>query len=314
MPYNGSGTFDRPVSAYVFDTVISETDMNTEMSGIATGLSTAIAKDGQTTITANLPMAGFRHTGVGNAGARDDYAAAGQVQDGALRNGGVAGGTADVLTLTLTPALAAYAARQKFRFTSGAAPNTGAATVNVNALGAKAIEKAGAALAAGDLEASTVYEIIYDGTAFQLGEQIISASVTTLADAAITAAIATQAEQEAATSTTDLVTPGRQHFHPGMAKAWGKIGVTGNLIAGYGIASISDDGVGQITVTWDTAFSSADYCVQVSITDSDHTSTNRGQVIITQLAGSVTIINERSDNGNQEDPNNWFVVAYGDFA
>ena len=50
MTFNGSGTFNRPVSDYVFDTVISETDMNTEMDGIATGLSTCIAKDGQTTV------------------------------------------------------------------------------------------------------------------------------------------------------------------------------------------------------------------------------------------------------------------------
>jgi hypothetical protein len=57
MPFNGGGTFSRPVSAYVFDTVISETDVNSEMDGIATGLSTVIAKDGQTTTTARIPFA-----------------------------------------------------------------------------------------------------------------------------------------------------------------------------------------------------------------------------------------------------------------
>lgn len=203
MAFDGSGTFNRPVSDYVFDTPISETDMNTEMDGIATGLSTAIAKDGQTTITANLPMAGFRHTGVGNAGARNDYAAAGQVQDGALRNGGVAGGTADALTLTLSPALVGYVARQKFRFTSGAAPNTGAATVNVNALGAKAIEKAGTALAAGDIEASTVYEIVYDGTAFQIGQPLTLATVTdTIGTTETIANIVNVQDGEVATGTT----------------------------------------------------------------------------------------------------------------
>jgi len=57
LAFNGSGTFSRPVSAYVFDTVISETDVNSEMDGIATGLSTTITKDGQTTTTARIPFA-----------------------------------------------------------------------------------------------------------------------------------------------------------------------------------------------------------------------------------------------------------------
>jgi len=57
MPRNGSGTYDRAVSDYVFDTVISETDVNSEMDDIATALSASIAKDGQTTTTARIPFA-----------------------------------------------------------------------------------------------------------------------------------------------------------------------------------------------------------------------------------------------------------------
>ena len=36
----------------------------------------------------------------------------------------------------------------------------------------------------------------------------------------IAADVATQANQETATSTTTIVTPGRQQFHPSAAKAW----------------------------------------------------------------------------------------------
>ena len=50
-----------------------------------------------------------------------------------------------------------------------AGANTGATTINLNSLGAKAITKKGTtALAAGDIPASTMFEIAYDGTRFQL--------------------------------------------------------------------------------------------------------------------------------------------------
>jgi len=67
MSFNGSGTFvvnsvGQPVSA---NTLIEAAVFNAFTADIATGLSTAIAKDGQTTVTANLPMAGFKFTGLG---------------------------------------------------------------------------------------------------------------------------------------------------------------------------------------------------------------------------------------------------------
>jgi hypothetical protein len=59
MSYNGSGTFQinttgQPV---VTGTVISSTAFNALTSDLATGLSTAITKDGQTTATARIPFA-----------------------------------------------------------------------------------------------------------------------------------------------------------------------------------------------------------------------------------------------------------------
>lgn len=49
------------------------------MDGMATGLSTCITKDGQTTVTANLPMGTYRHTGVSDAQSSTDYASYGQL-------------------------------------------------------------------------------------------------------------------------------------------------------------------------------------------------------------------------------------------
>ena len=67
MSFNGSGTFvinssGQPVSA---NTLIEASVFNAFTADVATGLSTAITKDGQSTVTANLPMAGYSLTGLG---------------------------------------------------------------------------------------------------------------------------------------------------------------------------------------------------------------------------------------------------------
>ena len=167
MSYS-SGTFTRPVSSYVFDTVISETSINSEMDGIATGLTKCLLKDGTQTVTANIPMATYKFTGLGAGSAATDSANLGQVQAQAYAWGGTAGGTADALTLTPTPAITAYAAGQRFVFLAGASPNTGAATVAISGLATKTIQRNEAALAAADIVAGKLYEITYDGTQFQL--------------------------------------------------------------------------------------------------------------------------------------------------
>jgi hypothetical protein len=115
-------------------------------------------------------MGNFRHTGVADGTARTDYAALGQTQNGAFLWGGTAGGTANALTISLNPPLAAYAAGQEFRFLSGAAANTGAVTLNVNSLGALAVNKfdGTVALSAGDIPANTMLVVAYDGTRFRL--------------------------------------------------------------------------------------------------------------------------------------------------
>lgn len=69
MSFNGSGTFqiNSTGNPVVTGTVISSTWLNALTADLGTGLSTAICKDGQTTVTANIPFAGFKVTGVGLA-------------------------------------------------------------------------------------------------------------------------------------------------------------------------------------------------------------------------------------------------------
>jgi hypothetical protein len=178
MSFDGNGTFNQATTPVVSGTVISSTNYNSQNTDYNNGLSNVICRDGQSTILANLPMSGYRHTGVGNAVARSDYAAMGQVQDGAGIWCGTAGGTANALTLTPTPAITTYAAGQVFRFTAGASPNSGATTVAVSGLTAIAIQNSGAALTGGEIAAGRQYAILYDGTQFQLQPFSASASAT----------------------------------------------------------------------------------------------------------------------------------------
>lgn len=69
MSYNGSGVFNINTSGQpvVTGTVISSTAFNALTADLATGLTTALTKDGQTTPTANIPMGGFKITGVAAA-------------------------------------------------------------------------------------------------------------------------------------------------------------------------------------------------------------------------------------------------------
>jgi hypothetical protein len=129
--------------------------------------------------TKNLPMGGFRHTGAANGVARTDYAALGQAQDGAALWGGTATGTANALTISLNPPIAAYAAGQEFRFISGAAANTGAVTLNINSLGAVPINKGNGAVAltAGNLPALSMVTVRHDGTRFRLLDPVDSIAI-----------------------------------------------------------------------------------------------------------------------------------------
>jgi hypothetical protein len=148
-------------------TVASSTVMNNTLDDIAAGLTQSIAKDGQTAVTADLPMGTNKLTNVGNAVARNQYASAGQVQDGGLVTLGSVAGT-NTITGAYSPAVAAYVNGMRVSF-KPANTNTGAVTIAINGLSAVAIVKgSGDALVAGDLVASVPAFLIYDGTRFFL--------------------------------------------------------------------------------------------------------------------------------------------------
>jgi len=197
MARNGSGTYSLPAGNPVTTgTTISSTWANSTLSDISTALTASLAYDGQTTPIANLPMGGNKHTGVGNATVRTNYASAADVQDGSLTYLTSVSGT-NTITATGPVGMAAYATGQVFRFISAGA-NTGATTININSIGAKAVVKLnGSPLVSGDIPSGAMLSVAYDGTSFQLqstlGVSSFSAGATGLTPSSATTGAVTLA-------------------------------------------------------------------------------------------------------------------------
>jgi len=351
MARDGSGNYTLPEAAFVPDTVANATAVNSDFSDIASALTASIAKDGQTTPTADLPMGGYNHTGLGTASAAADSLSLGQAQAEAFIWCGTAGGTADAITLTPTPSITAYAAGQRFAWIAGASPNTGAATVAISGLATKAIQRNGAALVADDVVAGKLYQISYDGTQFQLmpvqtaatltgtetltNKSLTSPTITggvitgitdiTVTDGgtgASTAAAAranleieyaTQAEQEAATATDKVVAPGTQQYHPGTAKFWVKFnGTTGAIQSSHNVTSVVRNSAGDYTITIATDFSDATWACLVSAENQASVVVNGSVKNTGQAAGTVVIQYNNSTTGAAADPVYGHVIGFGD--
>jgi len=138
-------------------------------------------------------------------------------------------------------------------------------------------------------------------TAKLAADAVTTAKIT---DASVTAAkiasgvSATQAEMEAASSTTVFVSPGRLHFHPGVAKVWAAIFWSSGTPTGeasYNVTSYTDNGAGDVTVNFTTAFSSNNYSCVLGAGETD--GNNRIAFLYaplfptrTRLTGSVRIV------------------------
>lgn len=169
MAFNGTGTASltpTSVAPAVSNTTISATDFNATTADIIAMFNKTLCRDGQANPTANLPMATFRHTGVGNAAAATDYAAAGQVQAGTMTYAATSVGT-DAYAITVTPAIAAYTGGMRFQVLIDVA-NTGPCTLNAGP-GAVAIKlQDGADTYTGAILATSLIDVIHDGTNFIL--------------------------------------------------------------------------------------------------------------------------------------------------
>ena len=82
-------------------------------------------------------------------------------------NGSVTSSGTNTVTLAASSTLTAYAQGDRFMFKAGGT-NTGAVTLNVDSVGAKAVQKNQAALVAGDITQNDIVHVVYDGTQFQM--------------------------------------------------------------------------------------------------------------------------------------------------
>lgn len=169
MARDGSGNYVLPTGNPVTPGTVIESDWaNTTLADLAVAITQSIAYDGQTLPVANLPMNGYRHTGVGDPTARDQYATMGMVQDNRQGKLSITGGLPNNLTTTVPGQMTAYAPGSLFTFTAQA-DNTGPMTLDINSIGPKSIvTPAGAQLVAGDVQTGITYLVMYDGAAFRM--------------------------------------------------------------------------------------------------------------------------------------------------
>ena len=175
MSLNGSGLYTPP-SAYfpiLNGQNIDAPQVDNIITDMATAISNAVMKDGQQTVTANIPMNGFKFTGVGAGSSRTDTGTIANAQDGTGIYVTSVGGTANAVTLLPSPAIAAYATGQNFRFLV-ASQNSGATTVAISGLTAKPLySKNNTDLVGNDLRPGDVVEIYYDASAGTAGAFIL---------------------------------------------------------------------------------------------------------------------------------------------
>lgn len=136
--------------------------------------------------------------------------------------------------------------------------------------------------------------------------------------AVVAATAATQSDQETATSTTTFVSPGRQHLNPSAAKAWTRINISGGTpssVAAYNVASITDNGVGDYSANYTTAFSSANYAATISRVGGGAGAQGKLISVFDQTAALLRVITTYVDAAGvevAEDATTVYIAALGD--
>jgi Chaperone of endosialidase len=169
MPRNGSGQYILPPgNPVITQTLITSQWANSTMTDLGLALTQSLSRDGQTLPSANLPMAGFRHTGVGNAQQRDQYTSLGMVQDNAYSTLTAVGGSNSIIAL-LVGGATTFVPGQKVWLTA-ASNNTGPVTISINGGAATpVVTSTGSPLAANNLIAGRLYDLVWTGTNWAVG-------------------------------------------------------------------------------------------------------------------------------------------------
>jgi hypothetical protein len=131
--------------------------------------------------------------------------------------------------------------------------------------------------------------------------------------------MATQSQMETGTSTSIVVSPGTQKFHPSHPKFWAKFGISGNILDSWQVSSVSDDGVGLATATLVPGFSASTGWIGQITTERAATSLAvadaRDQAITSTVMGVDTMVVEcwnHATTAARADPAAWHIAGYGD--
>ncbi len=125
--------------------------------------------------------------------------------------------------------------------------------------------------------------------------------------------LAVQSEMETATDVVRAVVPGRQHFHPGHPKVWAYATVSGGVPtvqASYNLTGITDNGVGDITFTIATDFSSANWCAHCTC-QGPSTGNEAWPYEDSRSAGAISY-QVQGDTGSTIEPRAWNFSGLGD--
>jgi hypothetical protein len=130
--------------------------------------------------------------------------------------------------------------------------------------------------------------------------------------------IAVQAEMEGASDTVRAVVPGRQHFHPGHPKAGGNLGngfTTPAFLSGdYGMGAVTDNGTGDYTMAFDTAFADTNYwCAAWARGDSADNVMCGARDSGTKTSSSFQIL-LLDENQSAQDSGEVGITFWGDYA
>jgi len=177
MGWNGSGTVTRSNGTHSGATTWQQdaaagTDIEANIhdlhdEDIRLAIQNALAKDGQNSPTADINFGGYGILNHASGSARTSVPNVGKIQDCGILWGGTSAGSSNAYTISLTPAITAYANGQQFAFKADKT-NSGAATLNVNAVGAVAIRKTDgvADVEAGDILNGQIVHVTYDPGGF----------------------------------------------------------------------------------------------------------------------------------------------------
>jgi len=135
------------------------------------------------------------------------------------------------------------------------------------------------------------------GLYYSVTGSITANRALTLPDVNVDLAVATQAQQETGTQIVNAVTSGVQQYHASACKAWIAFpSGAASITASYNVTSLTDGSTGDATVNFTTAFSSANYCVNLAFTTPS--ANNAYSIWYSRISGSACNIRCQDTDGN----------------